>query len=110
MNHDHQNNSDAGIMAFLDFGFTRFITLSVIKILYILGMSLIILGWLIMLVNAFTQGIMTAAVVLIVGPIVALLYLIFLRIWLELIVVIFRIGENTSKLVMLHDDTPPKVD
>jgi hypothetical protein len=94
-----QLKSDAGLSALLDFGFKRFITLSIIKIVYMVGMGLIVLCWLGFLAVSFTQGAAAAIGVLIVGPIVAGLYLIFLRISLELVVVIFRIGENTSKLV-----------
>lgn len=101
MNQDKLNGGP-GLGALLDFGFTRFITLSVIKVLYMLGMALIVLAWLVALVSALTQGIGAAIGVLIVGPIIALLYLIFFRIWLELVVVIFRIGENTGKLVELR--------
>jgi hypothetical protein len=90
---------DAGLGAMLDFGFNTFITLSVIKILYILGMALIALCWLIGVVMGFTQGALAGVGGLIVISIFAVIELIFLRVWLELICVIFRIGENTSKLV-----------
>ena len=97
---------DAGFNALFDFGFKKFITLSVIKILYILGMGVIALVWLGALIVGFTQGIGVALGVLIVGPLIACLYLIFFRIWLELVVVIFRIGENTSKLVEMRGGPP----
>lgn len=91
---------DAGLEAMLDFSFRRFITLSVIKIVYGLGLAVIALGWLIGVVGAMIQGGALAGVaVLLLGTLAALLYMIFFRIWLELIVVMFRIGENTSKLV-----------
>lgn len=93
---------DSGLAAgMMDFGFNRFITLGVIKILYVLGLVAIVLGWLIAFVGAFAQGAGAVLFVMIVGSVVAVLYAIFLRVWLELIVVIFRIGENTSKLVQL---------
>lgn len=91
--------NDAGITALLDFGFNRFITLSVIKIVYILGMVIIALAWLFTVITAFTQGVLEGLGMLLLGTLIAILYLIFFRIWLELIVVIFRIGENTSKMV-----------
>jgi hypothetical protein len=90
---------DAGIAALFDFSFNRFITLSVIKVVYLLGMVIIALMWLIAVISAFTQGALQGLGVLVVGTLFAILYLIFFRIWLELIVVIFRIGENTSRMV-----------
>ncbi len=57
------------------------------------------LFWLVAVLSAVRQGVLATIGVLVVGTIVAILYIIFYRVWLELIVVIFRIGENTSKLV-----------
>lgn len=103
---EQDQKGDGGIAALLDFGFKRFITLSVIKVLYLLGIAVICLALVIALISSFTVGAMAVIGVLIVGPIVALLYLIFFRIWLELIVVVFRIGENTSKLVEMRGGPP----
>jgi uncharacterized membrane protein len=103
----NQPGPDAGISALFDFGFKRFITLSVIKVLYILGMVLIGLMVLAFVVTGFTQGTAAGIGALVVAPIIALLYLIFYRVWLELIVVIFRIGENTSKMVERGQAGPP---
>lgn len=97
---------EGGLSALLDFGFTRFITLSIVKILYMLGMALIVLAWLGFTVSAFATSVAAGFGALILGPIVALLYLIGFRIWLELVVIIFRIGENTSKLVEQRGQGP----
>jgi hypothetical protein len=96
---DSQRYNDGGIDALFDLSFQRFITLSVIKVLYLLGLALIALMWLIVVIGGFGQGFMAGLVALVVGSLAALLYVIFYRVWLELIVVLFRIGENTSKLV-----------
>lgn len=98
---------DAGFSALLDFGFKKFITLSVIKILYILGIAVIVLVWLGALISSFAMGTAAVVGVIIVGPLIAILYLIFFRIWLELVVVVFRIGENTSKLVEMRGGQGP---
>jgi hypothetical protein len=102
----NQTSADGGLGALLDFGFKKFITLSVIKVLYLLGIALIGLSFLLMLATSFTMGAAAVVGVLILGPIIALLYLIFFRIWLELVVVIFRIGENTSKIVEMRGGPP----
>jgi hypothetical protein len=92
--------ADAGLAAIFDFSFRRFITLSVIKVLFILGMVLIALEWFVLLIVSFTMsGVMAGIGAIVIGSIAAFIAVIFLRVWLELIVVIFRIGENTSKLV-----------
>ena len=94
---------NSGLGALLDFGFNKFITLSIIKILYVLYLVVIVLGWLgFTLATMFGQGILPGIGVFIVGSIVVLLYAILIRVGLELIVVVFRIGENTSKLVEMR--------
>lgn len=95
--------NDSGPLALLDIGFNRFLTLSVIKVLYILGLALIALSWVAVVIGAFASGILAGIGAMVVGAFVALLYMIFFRVWLELIVVIFRIGENTSKLVEIQN-------
>jgi hypothetical protein len=94
----------AGLGALLDFGFQKFITLSVIKVLYVLGIAAIGLALIAALITAFTQGGAATLAVLIIAPLFALVYLIFLRVWLELVVVIFKIGEHTGKLVQQGED------
>ncbi len=101
-----KTENDAGLGALTDLNFEKFITLSVIKVVYILGMAVIGLVYVGVVLGAITQGVMAGLGALIVGGLIAVLYLIFLRIWLELIVVMFRIGENTSKLVSQGGGTP----
>ncbi|MEX0886782.1 MAG: DUF4282 domain-containing protein [Phycisphaeraceae bacterium] len=98
----------AGFEGLLDFGFSRFITLNVIKVLYILGMVVIALAWFTAVVGGFAQG--GAGIgfgMLIFASVAAVLYLIFYRVWLELIVVIFRIGEHTARLAGPADSASP---
>ncbi len=98
--------TDAGISALFDFGFSRFITLSVIKTLYIVGLGLIGLMWIVVTIGGFAAGFLAGVGVLVVGAVAAVIYMVLFRVWLELIVVIFRIGENTSRLVELRGGTP----
>jgi uncharacterized membrane protein len=99
---------DGGFLdGMMDLSFTRFITLGVIKVLYVLGLVLIALGWLGMLISSLFTSVGAFFGVLIVGPIAVILYAIALRVWLELVVVMFRIGENTRKLVELQSPPAP---
>lgn len=82
-----------------DFTFNRFITITIVKFLYGLILALIALGWLIAVIGGFARGFGTGVVGLVLFTIIALIYVIGWRVALELVVVIFRIGENTSALV-----------
>lgn len=78
-----------------DFGFTSFLTPKVIKVLYVLIM--VVLG-LAGLGSAFAAGQLSTVagifVLVIVAPVLFFVFLALYRIFLELFVVIFRIGED----------------
>ena len=93
--------NDKGFFGSLfDFSFTEFITTSIIKVLYILaviGSAIAAIG---LLISGFASG--KAAGVLfaiVISPIAFILYVILARVWMEVILVLFRIAENTGKLV-----------
>ena len=79
-----------------DFSFTTFITLKFIKVIYGLLVALILLGGLLFFVASIARGGASILVALVLVPLVTLLYLVFARIYMELIALFFRIGENTS--------------
>ena len=84
------------VSALFDLTFQRFVTIGIIKIVYLIGLVFIAIGFLFMVISGFTQGTMGVIAALILAPIVCFLWVLFLRIYLELIVVLFRIAENTS--------------
>jgi len=102
-----------GPAALLDFSFKHFITLSVVKVLYILLLALAGLSWIIVVIGSmiagfnegFGAGVLATFMSIIIMTLVVAIQVIVWRVMLELIVVIFRISENTSKLV--GGDTSP---
>ena len=83
-----------------DFSFTEFVTTKVIK--FLLGLALIVnaiftIG---VIVGAFQVGLLGGIVVLILSPLIYLIMMLISRIYLELIIVIFRIAEN---LIAIRD-------
>ena len=85
----------------MDQGFFRsLITTKIIKVVYVLYMVVIALLALALIVSAFSSSVAAGVVVLVIGaPLGALVYLIFARVWLEAIIALFRIMENTQELV-----------
>jgi len=81
-----------------DFSFTEFITTKIIKFIYILGMIVTGLATIVIIISAFSQSVVIGIVALIFSPLIFLIYVIILRVWLEIIIVIFRISENTESL------------
>ncbi len=85
--------------ALFDFSFTEFVTSRIIRLLYGLSIFLIGLGTLIFVIISFgasrTAGIF---MLLIVGPLIFILGVIYTRILLEIVIVIFRIAEHTATM------------
>jgi len=82
-----------------DFSFSEFVTVRIIKILYILGIIGSGIWGLVILGGAFSQGLGGAVLGLILAPIVFCLGVLGARVYLEIVIVMFRIAENTSILV-----------
>lgn len=81
-----------------DFGFTTFVTLRFLKVIYAIVMVLIGIGAIGVFVALASEGGGEAVLALIVVPLGALLYLVFARIYFELIALLFRIAESTSNI------------
>ena len=87
-----------GFGTMLDLSLTRFITIGMIKVIYILAMVCLGLTWLGVVLTSVRGGFLGFLVGFVAATVVSVLYLLMVRVWLELIVVIFRIGENTSMM------------
>ncbi len=83
-----------------DFSFSEFITTKVIK--SILGLAMVVNAILtiVFIFGAFRAGWLGGIIVLILSPLLYLVMMLFSRIYLELIIVIFRIAEN---LIAIRD-------
>ena len=88
-----------------DFSFTNFVTTKVIKVLYgiwILGCVGLILAGFFGAINlwffAYRAQIVEGLVMLVLTPIAAALYLILGRVYMEVLIVLFKIAENLGEL------------
>jgi hypothetical protein len=96
-----------------DISFSSFITTKIIKVLYVLSLILIGLFALGFVVAAFSSSAGEGIVVLVIfAPLGALLYAIYTRVVLEVLIAIFRIMESNFELVRLQraalaDAAPP---
>jgi hypothetical protein len=94
--------------ALFDFGFTSFITLKFLRVIYTILVCLILLAGLLFLIYGLSQGGGPAVVAILLAPIATLLYLIIVRIYMELIAMFFRIGEHTAIMAaQLSGQSPP---
>lgn len=102
----------AGLLKGLfDFRFEHFITTKIISILYIVILVLIVLGGLFTffvgggttLVAGIRFGsgfsILRAIGIMVLTPVIVLLYIAAIRMWLEVVILFFRMKEDLEKLV-----------
>lgn len=82
-----------------DLSFQHLVTPKIIKVLYILTLIGIGLGMLALIISGFTQGIASGFLFVVLASIGGFIYLLLSRLWLEVIVVLFRIEEHTGAMV-----------
>lgn len=80
-----------------DLSFTSFVAPKIIKFLYVLFMILICLGTLGLIYMGLSAG-STGLIIVLLAPVGAFLYLLLARMWLEVMIVLFRIAENTADI------------
>jgi hypothetical protein len=94
-----QPNTPSGFFAALfDLSFKSLITTRIIKVLYVLYMVAIGLFYLIIVIAGFSEGVGNGLAALIVGGVGALLYLIMSRVFLEIVIVLFRLLETNTRI------------
>lgn len=89
-------------MGLFDFSFTKFITPTVIRVIYIIAMVGLVLGYLVAVIATFNQDAAGGVVVLLLGPIGVFLYLLLIRVVLEGMLAAIRTAQNTGELVRLQ--------
>ncbi len=88
-----------------DFSFSSFVTTKIIKVLYILAIIGAGIGALFVLFTGFASGRFFGVLFsFVLAPLYFVLGVILARVWLEIVIVLFRIAENTQKLA---DGKPP---
>jgi hypothetical protein len=93
--------TDKGFLgALFDFSFSHYVTPTIIRIIF--GIVIVVSAILALLVAiaAFDVNIVLGFLVLIIfGPLIFLVYVILYRVFLEVVMAVFKIAENTTKLV-----------
>ena len=95
----HRETSFLG--ALFDFSFRSFVTLRIVRFLYAVAVVFLAVGTVAAVVGGVATGrnALEMAGFLLLAPIGAFLYLLIIRVSLELMVVIFRIGETQGQIL-----------
>lgn len=90
-----EQTSKGFLAALFDFEFKTFIALKFIKVIYIIAIALVGLGGVVVFFTALANNQIGAALAALVFM---FFYLVGIRVWLEVIALLFRIGEDTSAI------------
>lgn len=94
-----QNESEPTFWtALFDVSFTQFVSVQLVRILYILAIFVALVLAVIGVFSAFTQGFWTGILGLLFAPVFLIAYILFARVWLEFVVVIFRIADHAGHI------------
>jgi len=92
-------NPSGFFQSLFDFSFSYFITSRIIKLLYALSICFAGLTAVIMVVGGFSSSFLTGLLTLLIAaPVVFLLMVIYSRVILEIIMVIFRIADHARDI------------
>ena len=86
--------------ALFDFRFDNLVTPRVLPVVYVLMMIVLAIGYIASVVGGFNSSTGAGVAVLIFGPLVALLYLIIVRVYLELFIVAFKIRDAVDEVAL----------
>lgn len=82
-----------------DFSFSEFIVPKIIKILFGLGILAAAIASIGIIVNGFHAGFFGGLLSIILSPVFFVIGVILVRVYLEVVMVLFRIADNTTKTV-----------
>lgn len=91
----------------LDLSFKRFVTPRLVRMLYVLSLLAAVFyagSW---MLSGFKSGTFSGLFTLVTAPVAFLLYLIFARVTVELILAVFRIAD---KIAPLSEEEVPKAE
>lgn len=93
-----ENQQDGFFGSLFDFTFSEFITTRLIRVIYVLGLIVVGIGTLAILSEGFDLGFLTGMLSVVLAALVFLLGAMYLRVVLEIMIVVFRIAENVAKI------------
>jgi len=94
--------------ALFDFTFKKFVTPTIAKIVYAIGLVIVGLMYIVMIVAGFDESVALGLLFMfIIGPLVALFYVCLFRVGLEGLLAAILTSRNTRELVRLGGGTPP---
>ncbi len=93
--------------ALFDFSFSSMITVRIIQILYALAMLGNTLITFFILLAVFKSSSAAGIIVLVLSPVIFTVMTIFVRVYMETLIVLFKIADNTAAMAESFRREPP---
>lgn len=94
------------VSSLLDLSFSSFVTTRIISLIYVLALIGVVIAAIAMVIGGLTQGVGAALGGLLGGALTLVLGTIGCRVYCELIIVLFKIAENTGRMAGTHEPAP----
>jgi len=92
-------SDDAGFLeALFDFSFSQFVTVKLVRVLYVLMLIVAVFAAVAIVVSLFSQGILFGIFSILLAPLGFLLVMVVARVWLEMLVVLFRVADYLREI------------
>jgi hypothetical protein len=106
-----QSEAKGFFASLFDLSFSSLVTTKIIKVLYVITLVLIGLGYIVFTISAFSADPAAGALVLFIfGPLVALFYVVYARVFLEIVIALFRIMESNVEMAgLMRGQSQPAV-
>jgi hypothetical protein len=95
---DQLDRSASFFEALFDFSFSKFVSETVVRVLYIIAILLAGVGALGIIISGFANGIGSGVFALIFAPILFIFWVLLARVGMEIFVVIFRIADYLREI------------
>jgi hypothetical protein len=91
-------DSSAGFFpALFDFSFNSFVTPKIVRFVYVLATIWAVVMYVLVVISWFTQSVTSGIIALVLGPLVAIIWLAVVRIGLEFGISVVRMSEDVHK-------------
>jgi len=86
------------LVTLFDISFERFVTVRLVKVLFIIGLVFSAVAAVTFIVQGFWASTGLGVILLLLSPVIFLVYALMVRVGLEVVLVIFRIAEDIRRL------------
>lgn len=84
--------------ALFDLSFSKFVTTRIVTILYVLAILVAFFAAVFGVFTAFSTGLLQGIIGLVFAPVALVVYITIVRIWLEFVIVVFRIADHARQI------------